>query len=71
MTIFYFNFNFYSLKSDTKWLSWLAYQFHMAVSKHNSAAHHGNQIQDSMDLETFKKSFHFKVVCILLIEIRI
>ncbi|CAF4067057.1 unnamed protein product, partial [Rotaria magnacalcarata] len=50
-----------NLKSDTKWLSWLAYQFHMAVSKRRNTANHRYQIEDSMDLETFQSSFHFKV----------
>ncbi|CAF1117807.1 unnamed protein product [Rotaria sp. Silwood1] len=50
-----------NLKSDTKWLSWLAYQFHMAVSKRRSTTHNGTQLEDSMDLETFKNSFQFKV----------
>ena len=48
-----------SLKSDTKWLSWLAYQFHIAVGAHGSSS---NQTDDSMDLAMFKKSFFFKVV---------
>ncbi|CAF2319582.1 unnamed protein product [Rotaria sp. Silwood2] len=50
-----------NLKSDTKWLSWLAYQFHMAVSKRRSTKHNRTQIEDSMDLETFRNSFQFKV----------
>ena len=55
-----------SLKSDTKWLSWLAYQFHMAVSKRRNTTYHDSQVQDSMDLETFKNSFYFKVVCTII-----
>jgi hypothetical protein len=52
----FYNFFYLSVKSDTKWLSWLAYQFHIIASK--------KQMDDSMDLETFKTSFYFKVVCI-------
>jgi len=47
----------FSVKTDTKWLSWLAYQFHIIASK--------NQMDDTMDLQTFKTGFYFKVVCIL------
>jgi hypothetical protein len=59
------------LKSDTKWLSWLAYQFHMAVGKGRGATYNGTQLDDCMDLETFRNSFYFKVVCIFIIQIRI
>ena len=51
-----------SLKSDTKWLSWLAYQFHMAVSGHGGAIGNLHSNGESMNIETFKKSFYFKVV---------
>ena len=51
-----------SLKSDTKWLSWLAYQFHMAVDRSRGTTAEDPNPEDSMDLETFKNSFHFKVV---------
>ncbi|CAF3560809.1 unnamed protein product [Adineta steineri] len=50
-----------NLKSDTKWLSWLAYQFHLAVGKRRGMTNHGTQSDDSMDLEKFKNSFYFKV----------
>jgi len=63
--IFFFRISFFfslSVKSDTKWLSWLAYQFHLIVSNKN-------QTDGSMDLETFKNSFYFKVVCILKMKI--
>ncbi|CAF1166761.1 unnamed protein product [Adineta ricciae] len=50
-----------NLKSDTKWLSWLAYQFHTAVGKRRSLTSNGIPFDDSMDLETFKNSFYFKV----------
>ena len=53
-----------SLQTDTKWLSWLAYQFHIAVGKRRSMIHNGSQVDDCMDLHTFKSSFYFKVVCI-------
>ncbi len=52
-------------KSDTKWLSWLAYQFHIAVGAHASSSSHRSQSDDSMDLVTFKRSFFFKVVRLL------
>ena len=50
-----------SVKSDTKWLSWLAYRFHIAANKHRN---NNTYMDDSMDLETFANSFYFKVVCI-------
>jgi hypothetical protein len=55
---FKISFSFFNLsvKSDTKWLSWFAYQAHIIVSK--------NRMDDCMDLETFKNGFYFKVVCI-------
>ena len=53
----------FSLKSDTKWLSWLAYQFHMAVATPTGSTHRRTTSNDnSMDLSTFKRSFAFKVV---------
>ncbi|CAF1293744.1 unnamed protein product [Adineta ricciae] len=45
------------VKTDIKWLSWLTYQFHMIVSKHRNSS----PTEESMDLETFTKSFYFKV----------
>ena len=59
--VMFFSFDV-SLKSDTKWLSWLAYQFHTAVGKRRSLTSNGIPFDDSMDLETFKNSFYFKVV---------
>jgi hypothetical protein len=38
----------------------------MAIGKRCSMTHHSTQKEDSMDLETFKKSFYFKVVCIII-----
>lgn len=56
----------FSLKTDTKWLSWLAYQFHTAVSKRfHSSSSNCTSKDEYMDLETFQNSFYFKVVCIL------
>jgi hypothetical protein len=54
----FFLFSF-SVKSDTKWISWIAYQFHMAAIKQR----YNSDAKDSMDLETFKSSFYFKIVC--------
>lgn len=52
-----------SVKSDTKWLSWIAHQFHTTVSKHSRTHAHSNPpVDETMDLETFKNSFYFKVV---------
>ena len=67
---FSFEFRIFSLKTDTKWLSWLAYQFHTAVSKrfHSST---GTSKHEYMDLDTFKNSFYFKVVCIVHCERKI
>jgi hypothetical protein len=53
-----------SVKSDTKWLSWIAYQFHSVTSKHRSNAHNPTHVDETMNLETFKANFYFKVVCI-------
>ncbi|CAF1066670.1 unnamed protein product [Adineta steineri] len=46
-----------NVKSDTKWLSWLAYQFHMIAGKQR----HHIPTEESVNLETFKNSFYFKV----------
>jgi hypothetical protein len=43
----------------------------MAVGKRCSTTHNGNHKEECMDLETFKNSFYFKVVCIFIIQIRI
>jgi hypothetical protein len=58
----YKNFLFFllSVNSDTKWISWITYQFHIAVTKRRN----NTIVEDSMDLATFKNSFYFKVVCI-------
>ena len=47
-----------SVTSDTKWLSWLAYQFHLSVSKRRN----NPSVDDRMNLELFKSSFRFKIV---------
>jgi hypothetical protein len=59
-TNLYFHHFFFhlSVKSDIKWLSWVAYQFHIAVAKSRNNTH----MEDCMDLVTFKNSFYFKVV---------
>ena len=36
----------------------------MAVGKRRGGTYNGTQLDDCMDLETFKNSFYFKVVCI-------
>ena len=58
-----------SVKSDTKWLAWIAYQFHTAVNKqHRTNVPNNPHSDETMDLETFKNSFYFKVVRITRFE---
>ena len=59
------------MKTDTKWLSWLAYQFHTAVSKRFHSSSNGTSRDDYMDLEIFKNSFYFKVVKDFMMKIAI